>query len=98
MYCILQTLYDIETKDVVLYLGVRHHKLLIKDVNGEVYEVDNERVKPIQDNNGKIHVGKEVDKEGTAMCFFGYWREEYWDDVKPDTSLRKFLRNEHKVN
>jgi len=37
MYCILQTLLDTRRNDIVLYLGIKGRKALIKDISGRIY-------------------------------------------------------------
>lgn len=94
MYCILQTLLDKRINDVVLYLGIKEDKLLVKDAAGRIYAVDEQQVTCIRDNQNKIHVGRLPREWGTEKTFFGYLKPEFWNQVEPDTSLRKYIRRE----
>ncbi len=92
MYCLLQTLKDTKVNDVVLYLGIKGKSFLVKDTQGKVYRIrSNKRLRPIEDENGKIHAGKICREWGTEFDFFGYLNPDYWDQVEPDTSLRAYI-------
>jgi len=92
MYCILQTLLDTRRNDIVLYLGIKGRKALIKDISGRIEKVSINRLKPIRDCSGKVVTGKEPEKWGTKYDFFGYVKEQYWEQVNPDMDLRQNLK------
>lgn len=97
MFNILQTLYNTEKKEIVLYLGIKGQKVIVKNKKEKIYSMNIENLKAIRDDESKkILVGNQVKKFGVLGEYFGIVKEKYWKKVQPDLSLEKYIKKEVK--
>ena len=92
MWHILQTLRDKKTGRLIAYLGVKGDYMLGKREDGKIVrDKSGKRWEEIRDERGKILIGKLVDEWETYGCYFGYLKEKFWDKIKPDMDLKKYV-------
>jgi len=92
MFNLLQTLRDKRTNKLVVYLGIKGDYMLAKNEDGKIIkDKTGKRFKEIRNKEGKILIGKEVDKWEIYGYYFGYIRQDLWDKMKPDMDLKKYI-------
>ena len=93
MFNLLQTLQDTKTKRLVVYLGIKGNYMIARDENGEIIkDRTGKRFKEITNEEGKILIGKEVEKWGIYGYYFGYIRQDLWSKMNPDMDLKKYVK------
>ena len=92
MFNLLQTLQDKKTKKLVIYLGVKGDYMLAKNEDGKIVkDKTGKRFKEIRDKEGRILIGKEVERWEIYGYYFGYIKPSIWKEVNPDMDLKKYI-------
>ena len=92
MWHILQTLQDKRTGKLIAYLGVKGEHMIGKREDGRIVkDKTGRRWKEIRNEKGRILIGKLVEKWETYGCYFGYLKEEFWEKIRPDMNLKKYV-------
>ena len=99
MYNLLQTVYNKEKKEIVVYLGfddIEGSGVMVKNKHGKIYETSIKNLRAIRDSNGNPLFGNQIEKFDVGGMYFGIVKKSFWKRVQPDLSLEKYITKEVK--